>query len=60
MVTLKIFDALGREIAELTHGLRSSGTHRVSFDASHLSSGIYYYRLDMGAQFEIKKMMLIK
>ncbi len=41
-VTLKVFDIMGREVAELENTYKSAGTHSVEFNASELSSGIYY------------------
>jgi hypothetical protein len=45
MMTLKIFDILGREVAVLVDGVQSSGRYTVTFDGSRLSSGLYFYRL---------------
>ena len=46
IVTLKIFDMLGREVAALADGIKSEGEHTVLFDASMLASGMYFYRLE--------------
>ncbi len=59
-VTLKVFDVTGREVAVLENGFRNAGNHTVNFDASTLSSGIYFYRLEAGDFVETRKMMLIK
>ncbi len=59
-VTLKIFDMLGREAAILVDGEKGPGAYRVTFDASHLSSGVYYYKLSAGNYTEVKRMMLLK
>jgi len=61
-ITLKIFDALGREIAVLENGIKSPGNHVATFNANNLSSGIYYYVLDAADLNHriIKKMTLIK
>ena len=59
-VSLKIYDILGREIANLVNELKAPGTYDVEFDASKLSSGIYFYKLTSGNFVETKKMMLIK
>lgn len=59
-VKLIVFDALGREVTTLVNGNIEAGSHSVDFDASGLSSGIYFYRLIAGDFNEIKKMMLIK
>ncbi len=60
MVTIKIYDALGRELTELVNEEKSSGSYKVEFDGSRLSSGVYYYRIVSGSYTEIKKMVLMK
>lgn len=60
LVTLKVYNLLGQEIAELVNGRMVSGSHSINFDASGLSSGVYIYRLQAGNQVQTKKMMLIK
>jgi len=59
-VNLVVYDALGRKAAELVAGNYSAGTYKVDFDASGLSSGVYFYKLETEGFTEIKKMMLIK
>jgi mannose/cellobiose epimerase-like protein (N-acyl-D-glucosamine 2-epimerase family) len=60
LVKLKVYDILGYEIATLVDEQKSAGSYEVEFDASHLSSGIYFYTLTSGDFTETKKMMLIK
>lgn len=60
LVTLKVYDMLGREIANLINEQKSAGTYIVDFDASTLSSGVYFYRLDVNGFTEVKRMMLLK
>lgn len=60
LVTLKVYNLLGQEIAELVNDRMVSGSHSINFDASGLSSGVYIYRLQAGNQVQTKKMMLIK
>jgi len=60
MVTLRIFDVLGREVATLVNQYQSAGNHTVSFNASSLASGMYFYKLEAGSFQSIKKMMLLK
>jgi hypothetical protein len=59
-VTLKVFDVNGREVATLVDGELRSGEHVVVFDASHLPSGVYIYRVQAGNFSEQKKMEIIK
>jgi hypothetical protein len=58
--SLKIYDMLGREVAELINGAMEKGTHTVNFIGRNLSSGVYIYRLQSGSFTESKKMMLLK
>jgi hypothetical protein len=59
-VSLKIFDLLGREVAELVSEKLQAGDHSVIWDASGMSSGIYFYRLQAGFFSETKALMLLK
>ncbi|HMR00404.1 MAG TPA: T9SS type A sorting domain-containing protein, partial [Ignavibacteria bacterium] len=60
-VTLKVYDALGRETAVLINNeIRTEGYYNYEFDASRLPSGIYYYRIEAGDFVDSKKMILIK
>jgi hypothetical protein len=59
-VKLKIYDNLGSEIAVLVNEEKPAGYHTVKFDASKLSSGIYYYRLQSGEFVSTRKMILSK
>lgn len=62
-VSLTIFDNSGREVAKLVNGNLSAGYYTASFDASSLSSGVYYYRLSINGTSNItetKRMMLVK
>jgi hypothetical protein len=59
-VRLAVFDILGREVAVLGTGQMSAGLHRVQFDGANLPAGIYFYRLEAGAQSFTRKMMLLK
>lgn len=60
-VTLKIYDALGREIATLVnHERKAAGAHRVTFEAKNLPSGLYFYRLEAGGFAAVKKMVLAR
>lgn len=59
-VRLRIFDLLGTEVALLVNKEQPAGYHKVTFNASNLTSGIYFYRLEAGTYNETKKLMLIK
>jgi hypothetical protein len=59
-VVLKVYDLLGKEIANLVSENQISGTHSVKFDASNLPSGTYIYTIKAGSNIESKKMVLIK
>jgi len=59
-VTLKTYDVLGREVITLANEELSAGKHEVVFDASILSSGIYFYQLKAARFIETKKMVFMK
>jgi hypothetical protein len=59
-VSLKIYNVLGQEIETLFEGEQKAGTYTVTFDGSHLASGIYLYRLQSGSLSITRKMMLVK
>jgi hypothetical protein len=59
-VSLEVYDLLGRKIGTLVSQHQSPGAHAVTFNASNLSSGVYFYRLTAGRFIETKKLMLTK
>ncbi len=59
-VSLKVYDLLGREVATLFNGDQKVGRHTVDFDGSHLASGVYFYKLQSGANSITKKLVLMK
>jgi len=59
-VTLNIYDVLGNEIASLVNEEKPAGNFEVEFNATDLSSGIYYYKLVAGNFVDVKKMLLLK
>jgi len=60
-VSLRIYNVLGQQVAALFDGVKSAGVYKVTFDASALSSGVYFYRLTTSAGVsEAKKMVLLK
>lgn len=60
LVSLKIYDILGREVKTLINEVKSAGNYTVDFNASEYSSGVYFYKLESNGFSDIKKMMLIK
>jgi hypothetical protein len=60
MVSLKIYDILGREVQTLVNEPKSAGFYTATFDASRLSSGTYFYKLIAGSFVQTKKMVLVK
>ncbi len=60
LVTIKIFNILGQELRVLVNQMMNPGTYDVSFDASSLTSGVYFYSLSVDNFTQVKKMMLLK
>ncbi len=60
MVSLKIYNILGQEVATLVNQEQVAGNYKVTFDASRLSSGVYFYSIKTGNFSAVKKMMLLK
>jgi hypothetical protein len=59
-VTLKVFNLLGEEVATLLNAEKTAGNYEATFDASNLSSGIYFYKLESQNFTSTKKMLLLK
>ena len=59
-VSLKVYDVLGKEVANLVNEVKAAGSYAVEFNGANLSSGIYYYRIESGSFVNVKKMVLIK
>jgi subtilisin-like proprotein convertase family protein len=60
LVKIQIFDILGREIKMLVNERMNPGIYEYAFDASNLSSGVYFYKMQAGEFNDVKKMLLIK
>lgn len=60
LVTLKIYNTLGKEVATLVNETKPAGSYEINFNAANLASGVYYYKIEAGSFSEIKKMLLIK
>ncbi|MCI0473831.1 MAG: T9SS type A sorting domain-containing protein, partial [Ignavibacteria bacterium] len=59
-VLLKVYDITGKEVAVLVNEVLQPGTYEVTFDASGLTSGVYFYKLQAGEYTETKRMALLK
>ena len=60
IVSLKVFDVLGREVKTLVEEYKGTGSYEVKFDAAEIAGGVYIYRIQAGAFSESRKMLLIK
>ncbi len=59
-VKINIFDVNGKLVSDFYNNTVTAGLHQVEFDASHLSSGVYFYKLTAGEFVQMRKMMLVK
>jgi len=59
-VKLTVFNVNGQVVKTLVDGYRSASMHQVTFDASQLSSGLYFYKIEAGNYSDVKKMVLVK
>ena len=60
LTSIKIYDAVGKEVAVVVNEMKTAGTYQIEFNAVGLSSGIYYYSIQAGTFSETKKMILMK
>ena len=60
LVTLKVYNVFGQEVSTLVNEVKNNGNYSIDFNASNLSSGVYYYELTSGNFVQTKRMMLIK
>lgn len=60
LVTLKVYDILGREVTTLVNSREAAGNYKINFNAEKLSSGVYFYRLRSGSFSDTKKLILLK
>lgn len=59
-IKIAVYDILGREVRTLINEYKTSGAYLVSFDASGLSSGVYFYKMTAGNYFSVKKLVVLK
>jgi hypothetical protein len=59
-VTLSVYDVLGREVARLASEWKTAGNHRLRFDGTSLSSGMYSYQLVLDRERLVRHMVLVK
>ncbi len=59
-VQLKVYNVLGKEITTLVNKHQNPGTYKITFDATNLSSGVYYYQLKVGDFVKTRKMILLR
>ena len=60
LATLTVYNILGQKVATILNEEMSVGIHKVTFDATSMSSGVYFYKLEAGKRVSVKKMMLLK
>jgi hypothetical protein len=60
LVTLKVLDILGQEVATVQNGYMDAGSYEKTFDASRVASGVYVYRLEVGGFVAVKKLVVAK
>ena len=59
-VTVEIFNSLGEMVETLVSERLTSGLHEIQRNANNMTSGVYFYKINAGSNFEIKKMSLLK
>jgi hypothetical protein len=60
VISLDVFNTLGEKVATVFNGYTQAGDHKYVFDASNLSSGVYYYTITSGDYRATRKMVLVK
>ncbi len=60
LVSLKVYDVLGREVGVLVDAVMVAGEQRVAFDARGVASGIYFVRMDVGGMRVTRKVLLVR
>jgi len=60
IVTLSVYDILGRKVTTPVEDFREAGLHRAEFNAAHLPSGVYFTRIEYGGRSMVQRMLLVK
>ena len=60
LISLKVFDLLGREVATLVNNMMQAGTFGIAWDAGSMPSGVYFARLQAGTFVQTRKLLLLK
>jgi tetratricopeptide (TPR) repeat protein len=60
IVTIKVYDILGRELNTLVNEMKTAGYHKIQFSAADLASGAYFYRMTAGDFVAVKKFVVLK
>ncbi|PJC60247.1 MAG: hypothetical protein CO025_03815, partial [Ignavibacteria bacterium CG_4_9_14_0_2_um_filter_37_13] len=60
IINLKVYDALGREVATLVNEQKEPGFYSVEWNASNIASGIYFYRIQAGDFIQTKRLILLR
>jgi hypothetical protein len=60
LVSIKVYDLIGREVAVLVNETKQPGTYQVNFDSGNFASGVYFYKMIAGDFSSVKKMNLLK
>ncbi|MEJ2616587.1 MAG: T9SS type A sorting domain-containing protein, partial [Ignavibacteriaceae bacterium] len=60
LISLKIYDVLGKEVATLVNEEKPAGTYEVTWNAANLPSGVYFYQIKAGSYTATKKLLLLK
>ena len=60
LVEIDIYSTVGTKVAQLVNSIYSSGNHKIAFNASNLSGGVYFYKISFDGNIEVKSMTLVK
>ncbi|MEZ4689007.1 MAG: T9SS type A sorting domain-containing protein [Ignavibacteria bacterium] len=60
LVTIKVYNAVGREVVTLVNEVKEPGYYTIKFNAANLASGVYFYRMTAGDFSAVKKFILLK